>query len=45
LPQGPLFGRFSELHHLLYAIGVAVIAATIFGLFAHWLRSRSWSVI
>jgi Kef-type K+ transport system membrane component KefB len=26
------------LHYLLYDIGVAVIAATLFGLFAHWLR-------
>jgi Kef-type K+ transport system membrane component KefB len=26
------------MHHLLYDIGVAVIAATILGLIAHWLR-------
>lgn len=26
------------MHYLLYDIGVAVIAATLFGLFAHWLR-------
>jgi Kef-type K+ transport system membrane component KefB/Trk K+ transport system NAD-binding subunit len=26
------------MHHLLYDIGIAVIAATLFGLVAHWLR-------
>jgi Kef-type K+ transport system membrane component KefB len=26
------------LHHLLYDIGIAVIAATVLGLVAHWLR-------
>ncbi|MDB5322622.1 MAG: sodium/hydrogen exchanger [Phycisphaerales bacterium] len=26
------------MHYLLYDIGVAVIAATVFGLLAHWLR-------